>query len=475
MMGPSRRQAAAIGLVLAAWVALGQTPLTTVQQNELDTLVRQLADPARSAQTKVEAAELLLTRTYPQAAAAAVEFLNSPTNHAARLAIAQAIAKNGAAGGGQFAAPLMAMLTGDDATLMVPAAEALAGCGDPKVLDSLLALAGNAKADRTVRLAVIKAMAKVLDKEAVDVLVRLLDDPAPAIAQAAAASLARMTNIRAFGQDARQWKTWWDANKHKTRTQWLEDLADALARSQRETEQELTVVRDRLRKAVSDLYVATALDNRYARLTEFLKDPLADVRLEGLALTDARVVSGERVGPEVRRRVEELLADTDWRVRAAAGPVLANLGEPDAVDRLLARLKDEEVPEVRAGLLTATGLLRDPKAVPVVLPEIASRHDRVSAAAATALGQIAAKAPLTEETRARAAGLLAQRYNLAAATGDGAPLREKLLTAISIVGRTEFLGLLQQALKDPDAAVRLAGVNGLAGLGDPRGGPRPCR
>jgi HEAT repeat protein len=458
----------AAGLVLAAALAMAQGPLTSVEQGELDTLVRQLADPGRSPQTKVEAAELLLTRTYPQAAAAVVEFLNSPTNRAARLAIAQAIAKNGAAGGGQFAQPLMAMLTGDDAALLAPAAEALARCGDPKVLESLLAQAGDPKADRNVRLAVVRAMAKVLDKQVVDVLVRLLDDPAPAVGQAAAGALARMTNIRSFGTDAGQWKAWWSANKHKTRTQWLEDLADALARSQRETEQELTVVRDRLRKALADLYAATPADNRYARLTEFLKDPLADVRLEGLALTDARVVSGEAVGADVRRRVEELLGDADWRVRAAAGPVLANLAEPEAVDRLLARLKDEETPEVRAGLLTAVGLLRDPKALPAVVPEIGSRHDKVSAAAATAMGQIAAKAPMTEETRARAAGLLAQRYNMAASTGDGAPLREKLLTAISIVGRVEFLGLLQQALKDTDASVRLAGVTGLARLGDPQ-------
>ena len=65
MTGRSRTQAmtVAAGLVLAAALAMAQGPLTSVEQGELDTLVRQLADPGRSPQTKVEAAELLLTRT----------------------------------------------------------------------------------------------------------------------------------------------------------------------------------------------------------------------------------------------------------------------------------------------------------------------------------------------------------------------------------------------------------------------------
>ena len=438
--------------------------LTPAQRAELETLTRQLGDPERLPKTKIEAAELLLARPYPQATGILAEFLASSSDRSARAAVARAIAKRGA-WRGQFIKPLMAMLTGQDATLRTPAAEALAGYQDPGVTAGLLGVAADRGRDRAMRIVVIQALGKVLDKQAVDGLVRLLDDKEPAIRRAACQALTKLTNIRTFGHDAGRWKRWWAANKHKTRSEWLADLAEALARAQRAAEAENAVLSERLGQAMTDLYAATPAAQRDARLLSFLTDPLAEVRLIGAKLTDGRIVSNQDVPPQVRRRIRAMLADADRRVRRASALLLANLEESGAVDDLLARVGREEELAVREGLLVALGRLRDPKALPAILPEILSKHEGVAAAAAVALAGIASKQPLADEQRDQAAKALIGRYRTAARAGDGAELRGRLLTAMGLVGRAEFVDVLQTALKDTNASVRLAAVNGLARLG----------
>ncbi|HOD84798.1 MAG TPA: hypothetical protein PKG77_25560, partial [Phycisphaerae bacterium] len=88
--------------------------LSVAQQTELKNSVGQLADPTRSPKTKLEAAELLLTRTYPQARHALAEFLSNPANPSAQVAVAEAIARFGGQDYVEFVEPLMAMLKGKE-------------------------------------------------------------------------------------------------------------------------------------------------------------------------------------------------------------------------------------------------------------------------------------------------------------------------------------------------------------------------
>ena len=441
----------------------GQTvdhPLTDAQRLELKTYTGQLADPARSAKTKSEAASLLLTRTYPQATRALLQFLKDSSNQSARVAIATAIGAQGSSDRA-FIDPLIAMLTGKDAAVRSAAARALVTYKNHGVTDKLVAIALDAQQDKAVRLVTIKAMESVLDKRAVDALVRLLDDSDPAIRDGSMAALAALTNIRAFGKDQLQWKLWWQRNRHKPRSQWLADLADSLAWSKASLEADNARLRQRLSRAMTDLYQATPEPQREAALVGFLKDPLVEVRLVGLALADRRISAGKKLWPAVVAHAPVMLQDPDPGVRRAAALLTAHVGDGKALATLMARLKTEKVPEVRQGLLTAMGSLRNPKVLPVVLEAMTSKYEKTVIAAAGALARIASDQPLDGQHRAAAVKALLERYALADKANNGAALREALVAAMGTLKDARIIGVLVGALKDPAATVRLAAVNAL--------------
>ena len=428
---------------------------------EVKTLTGQLADPARAAKTKLEAAELLLTRTYPEAVAALKDFLSKPSNPSAQIAVAEAIARYSGSQK-EFVDPLVQMLTGKDESVRPSAARALANYKDPLVMEKLVSIALDSRLERSVRLSTIAALWQVLEKNTVDALVRLLDDPDESIRGAASEALAKLTNIEAFRTNRNLARQWWARNRHKDRSQWLADLADSLAKANAALESDNTQLRDRLARAMQELYAATPSAQRGAMLLGFLKDPLADVRLVGLTLAEGKIAANEEVPAEIRNQVRSMLADADPRVRKASALLVANLGDGEALVSLLDRLKAEDVPSVREGLLTALGQLRDPKALPAALAQIRSRDDSVAAAAAEALARIVSQKPLQEDQRNEAARTLVARYRQMDAANDVPALREALMAAMGAVRDKDFLPILQDALHNSAATVRLAAVNALA-------------
>lgn len=441
-------------------------PLTGAEEITFRTLKGQLADPTRSAATKTEAAGLLLSHSHPQAERILNEFLNDSSNRQGQVAVADAVARLGAARK-SFIEPLLAMLTGTEPSVRSAAAVALATYKNNGVTEKLIAIAKDAKRDRAVRLVTISALGQVLDKKAADTLVGLLDDPDTDIRDAAAEALGNLTNIRAFGADADQWKRWWKRNKDKDHSVWLADLADNLARENARLKAENANIRERLAKAMMDLYGTTSPAQRDAMLMSFLKDSLVDVRLVGLAMIDRRTVAGESVSVEFRSQVRDMLADADGRVRVQAALAIANMSDSDSTDALLSRLAAEEALPVREALLRALGQMREARAIPAVLGQIDSEHESVAAAAAAALGRIVTRIPLETDRRTGAIEALVQRYGKVpgAEQQNGAALRESLLTAMGAIGDKAFLSVLTDALKDTAASVRQAAVNGLAQLG----------
>ena len=228
-----------LSMGLALWIALAPAVSaaptdvaapTPAQRLELETLKGQLSDPAHQAQTRREAALLLLTRPYPQAASLACDFLNDASNRPAQVALAEAILETGRTDPA-FIKPLLAMLSGNEPSVRSPAAAALATYKDVSVLEEFGRIASDGKTAAEVRLMVIEAMGGVIDKKAADALVALLDDPKPAVVNAACGALGRLTSIRAFKQDTEQWKKWWTQNRDKPQSEWLNGLAENLAKS----------------------------------------------------------------------------------------------------------------------------------------------------------------------------------------------------------------------------------------------------
>lgn len=460
---------AQLGLFLCALCACSafarnvKAALTPEQELELRTLSGQLADPKRSPKTKLEAAELLLTRPYPEAVITLKQFLASPTNSSAQIAIAQAIARQGTSHK-EFIDPLIAMLTGKDASVRGSAARALVTYKDDAITEKLVSIALDVKLDKAVRLVTVESLGMVLDKRAVDALVRVLDDKDTAIRDAAMDSLTRLT-MRPFGRDRYQWRLWWAREKHKSQSQWLKDMVGTLARAKAALEADKAQLRDRLAKAVTSLYAATPASQQEAMLMNFLADTLADVRLVGVKLASERVSANEELWPKVQEKVRVMLADEDPRLRQASAMLVARLGGPEAFSALRERLAKEEVPQVRRDLLVAMAHLGDPKALPVVLKEIESKYGQVAAAAAAALARIASKQALDAKLRANAVTTVVARYEQASKSDDTAALREALLAAMGALGDKKVAKLLSGALGDPAATVRLAAVNALVSLG----------
>ena len=459
-----------------AWLAFAQTatptptskPLNASEDLELKTISGQLSDPARDAKTKAEAADLLVTRPYAQAIEVAKTLLSDTTNPSAQIAIAAAISRQG--GRDEYIDALVAMLIGSEPSVRAPAGKALVTYKQPQVTAQLIKLATDVKGDKAVRVAVIATLQSVLDKQAVDALVRLLDDTDATIRDAAMDALTKLTNIRTFGKDRWQWVMWWNQNKNKDRNEWLADLAESLGKTKTALDTKNAQLTTRLTKALLDLYALTPAAQRDAMLLALLKEPLPDVRLAGTAMIQRKIETGmlEEISPEVRSQVRLMLADADPQIREAAAMVLANLGDTDTLAVLVEQLKAEETPSVQAALLMAMGQLQDSKAVPAMLSRLGSKYDVVSTAAATSLGRIAAKQPLQGTQLADAVKALIDRYKQIDTAGqmDGVALRESLLGTMGTIGKKEFLPVLQAALQDNIATVRWAAVTGLGKLGE---------
>ena len=460
-----------IGCLAVACLAQSAPVTSAPDQMELTTLAGQLKDASRSSKTKQEAAGLLLARNTPQATELLLSFLAANDNPSAQIAIAEAIVA-APAERTEFIEPLLAALRTGDASVRGPAARALVRQRSAGAADKLTALAKDRSADGALRADVIGALSAAPDKRTVEVMVGLLDDPVPAVRSAAADSLAKLTNIRAFGGDSAQWKQWWQANKDKDRSAWLVDLADSLARAKAALEADNTRLRERLASTLSDLYDATPVTQQEAMLVGLLKDGLADVRLVALRLVDRRIASNEPVSAEVRTEVRGLLADPDDRVRQDCAIVVASLADGDALAALLDRLAAEDSAPVREALLKALGQLRQAEALPAVLAELGSNQEKIAAAAASAMARIAAKVPLDEAQRRQASETIVRRYKqMDPSAADGTALREALLSAMGAVGEESFMPVLSEALKDPSAKVRLAATLSLAKVGKAAAAP----
>lgn len=456
--------AAALGAAACA----GQTPepsLTAAQRMELETSKAQLSDPARTAKTKREAALLLLIRPYPQATAALRDFLADETNRPAQIAVAEAVAQSGQTHK-DFVKPLLAMLTGGDPSVRGPAANALAAYKDHGALDALVELVLAPQTERDTRLVVISAMQRILDKKAIDVLVRLLNDPDETIRNAACDSLTKLTSIRAFGRDRLQWRSWWSRNRDKPRSTWVADLAESLGRAKLELGRENAGLRRRLAETMEKLYATAPPGRKDVLLGEMLKDPLPEIRLVGVHLARQRVTGSAPPPEPLGAQVRALVADANPAVRRAAAMLLADIRDPQAVKLLTARLEGEQAGEVREAIYQALGLLREPALWDQLVTGLAEPDWRVAAAAASALAQVAEKNATDEGRRDLAVEALKAKY--AACEGDQlAGLREALLSAMGALKDKRLAPLMTAALKDPAATVRLSAVKGLQLLGLP--------
>jgi HEAT repeat protein len=450
----------------SVWAEATSTPSTSLpvdQELTLQTLKRQLADPKRTAETRLDAARLLLANSSTQSVRVLRQFLADSSNIGAQQAVAEAIAEDGG-GRKEFIAPLMTMLTGDEPQVRSSAARALVTYPNGGVAERLIGVAKDHTLDRGIRRVTIEALQRIVAKRCIEALIDLLGDPDPSIRSAAAESLRRMTNIRRFGASRSMWNAWFQKHRDMDEITWLEEMNDGLTRAKMSLERENTRLRARLIEAMESLYNTTPKTQRPEILLAFLNDSVAEVRLLGETLSDRLIAANQDVPPEVRQRIRLLLFDDDPRVRESAAVLEANLADAKTMGLLLGRLRTEQVPDVRVGLLKALGRLASPRAIPALLSEIRLRGDDEASAAAAALGRIAEDKPLDAAGKAKALKVLVDRYRRSEEQKNSLTLRESLLSALGILGDENAQPVLVTALKDPAPVIRMVAVGGLLHL-----------
>ncbi|MGE0705902.1 MAG: HEAT repeat domain-containing protein [Vicinamibacterales bacterium] len=179
-------------------------------------------------------------------------------------------------------------------------------------------------------------------------------------------------------------------------------------------------------------------------LIDLLADPLPPVRmaaLRGLAKADPQgfvfILSG-------------LDPDRHWSVRAELANVLASLPSETALPRLRGMLTDEA--KVLPAVLTALAALKAPDAVDIATKHLTHEDPVVRAAAARTLATLGSSA----SAPALAAAYRAGRTDLSYVA------RAAMLAALVEMGGAQATDVLNEALEDPDWAVRIRAATLLA-------------
>jgi len=433
------------------------------EQRQLATVSRMLTDPTRSAETKYDAATLLLGRDDQAATGILAQILADEGNPASRIAVARAVADM-MAGREAFVDPLLAMLDDDDPAVRQAAAGALGTYTDQAVLARLAQRAADPDASEPTRLTAIEALSRRIEAESIETLIGLLESPQPTIRTAAANALQQLTGMRQFGADSLRWRYWWQANQSKPRQQWLADQIEALTRQNDIQQRHIAALTERLDAALRQLYATTADTTRQqALILELLRDTLPETRRTGLGLAARRVASSEPLADETPAIVRGLLDDDDPAVRTAAARLTADLKDAQAVEQIMERLADETVTEVRTAWIAALGALGDPRALDVLVETVATRPNGEANQAALAVERLVTKAPPAEAQAGKFARTLIDRY-ARSTTSDG-DLRRNLLRAMRALNHPDFAEVMSSALRDGEAPIRLEAMRGLARLG----------
>jgi HEAT repeat protein len=438
---------------------------------ELTRLRDFLVGPDRTLGTRRDAAEVLLDKNDELSRAVLVEVLATPApSGEAVLAVLDAMAARDSAPEALID-PLFQILRGDNEPARKAAALAFAAYQvNEKALKGLRDLATAADGSVAVRVVAIQALSQMMDKRAMDTLVRLAADPKPAVAVAACDALADMTGLRDMPANRDAWAEWWKAHQSESESHLLATLLHRFREDLKRREASLDRVQARLIRQLTDAYDAVDAKEKLRLTLGQLEDPVLQVR--ALAARQAAaigrgVLAGSGNGTakqpykELIDAILKHLNDDAPTVRAAAAEALAAWQETSAGPVLVARLDTEKSPEVRAAVAAALGNLKVVAAVPKLVAMLAAPAEAEVLRAAGALGTIGEK---------KSAGAAAVEAAIKPLTGlaQSAPspaVREAACLALAKIAPPTAEDVLAAALEDGIASVRFSAAQGLDTLG----------
>lgn len=327
------------------------------------------------------------------------------------------------------------------------------------------------------KLAAIDALAPNVHRRTVAAeLIKVLDDPNPAVVERAIAALQSVTRTP-IGNDREMWKAWWVDVAAMREEDWLADQLDMNRDRALAAQSELETLRDQSRRQQASLAARLGEfmrntfrylpgDQRETELIGWLKDPLPEVSLAAIELIKSRLADeGQRPEGAVLSTLLQLAKEGSPQVRRQALLILQNLNDAAVIETLLARLPVEDDPATRAAVIRALGKLGAVEAIPGLIREIGSKDASPDCAreAALSLGLIAARPDAAVRLNAAVAPLRAKYAELT--DGDSA-LRAGLLTAMAGIADPSFQPAFLAAAESDDPAVLRQAIRGLRMLGD---------
>lgn len=438
-------------------------PLTTADQARLDDLLNLIQGP-NSLQARATGVRELLRQNWPGTSSRLAAILGGADEHAS-IAVATALADLPQHLHPQYVDPLVAMVVSQNPAVRTAAGNALAAYRDGGVVAKLRTLVLDRDRSDSDRLAAINALGRMMQREAMGALVEAIAEPPPAVSTAALEALEQALAMD-FADNPAAARAWWAESKDLSVVQWQQRQIERLVRSERETVRRVEVLETRLVKTLRDAYLRAAENDRATLLLTMLADPLAAVRLLGLDLAQSLLSEGKQLPPEIAAEARNLLSDTQAGVREAAARVVASLRDTSDEPRFIALLDGEPDADVRAALINALGYLGTDAAAEVLLKLFAAQDPTTAAAAAGAVGRLAERGVLDDQTRENVAAALLDAFEKS--RSDQPTVRERIIWAMSQVADPRFAPIFVRALQvDEAASVRQAATRGIAALGDP--------
>ncbi len=428
------------------------------------------------------AASALLDLNVSDANEQLLKILADPADKQARLAVIESIADRDEPDPA-FMQPLLCILINGDIELQTAAASALGRFRESskspeinKLPDILIEIAANKKRTINQRISAIAALGKMRQKKTVDAIIKIMEE-APInkndqseIESACAKSLQELTRAN-VGVNLNDWKKWWQQNRNKTTSQWLESQLDVVTNENRDLKKRLDQTEEVLISTIGQLYRLNSANDadRCKTIITYLTGTLPAERRAGLQLLTSLVSPKQPIPSELQPVIRDLIDDPDPTVRAECAKALAVSSDRKAVDQLLHQLEVETDPAVKQALLVAIGQLGDQTILSKLVQQLNSPLEPVSIGAGKAIATVFQNQKnLSRTLKDQTLQALLERYKLCG--DDQQMLKQGLLATMTdtFVADARFLPLFKQELSNPNAELRRFAAKGIATLRDER-------
>lgn len=441
-----------------------------------------LLDAAARPEVRRRWASRLILLGTPNAKATVAELLTRKDSPDTRRILADALAEHARTNrtllDDAFVPPLLELLGHEAAEYRAAAARALAEFPGSDIVQRLGAIIRDAQTSAATRLAAIEALApNVHRREVIELLITTLDSAAP---DAAAAIMTVLQPISRdpCGHDAACWRAWWSHQSTLKEEERLTELLQMYRDRALVAQRDLDTLRESSRRYEAAMaarvvellrndYRQTPVEQRDARLVEWLKDPLPEVTLGAIEIIKARLADeGQRPEGAVRSALLQELREGPVSIRRGVLEIIQNLNDPDVVQALLARLDIEDDAATRAGIFRALGKLTAVDAIPQLIRELSANAGSTESLreCAIAIGLIASSRPESRPSLAAAVEPLRNRYY--STSFAEVPLKSALLSAMAGMADESFRSILLDALESNDPAILRPAIRGLRNLGD---------